>query len=170
MVRPAMEKDLPAIESVYAAARAYMCANGNPHQWSDWGYPEHELLVVDIKKRQLYVIVEGGTVHGVFAFVRGEDPTYAVIADGCWPNALPYATLHRVAGDGTVKGIFTQAFEFALSQADEIRVDTHHDNKTMQHVVEKHGFRRCGVIYLASGDPRIAYQYSKERKPTYENV
>ena len=34
--------------------------------------------------------------------------------------------------------------------------------ESMRHTLEKNGFRRCGIIYLKSGDPRIAYQYSKE--------
>jgi hypothetical protein len=29
----------------------------------------------------------------------------------------------------------------------------------MQHVVEKHGFQRRGIIYIADGTPRIAYEY-----------
>jgi hypothetical protein len=28
----------------------------------------------------------------------------------------------------------------------------------MQHNIEKHGFTYCGIIYLASGDKRLAYQ------------
>jgi hypothetical protein len=28
----------------------------------------------------------------------------------------------------------------------------------MQHVISKAGFRYCGIIYLASGDERLAYQ------------
>ena len=154
-------QDLPAIERVYDAARAYMRSSGNHLQWAD-GYPRPALLKSDIEKGQLFVIKEQGTVCGVFAFILGNDPTYAVIEDGQWLNDRPYGAIHRIAGNGTVKGIFAQAFAFALSRTDEIRVDTHHDNKTMQHVVEKHGFRRCGIIHLENGDPRIAYQYSKE--------
>ena len=37
-------------------------------------------------------------------------------------------------------------------------IDTHEKNKTMQHVVEKLGFKRCGIIYIEDGTPRIAYQ------------
>ena len=58
--------------------------------------------------------------------------------------------------------MFTKAFDFCRSNIDEVRIDTHRDNKTMQHVVTKHGFKRCGIIYLENGAPRIAYQYSKE--------
>lgn len=162
MIRPAQKSDLPAIEQVYAAARAYMVKSGNPHQWGD-GHPHRELLEDDIEKGNLYVCEIDGEIRGSFALLFGDDPTYNYIEDGRWPNDLPYATIHRIASDGQVKGIFTQCFEYALSRADEIRIDTHHDNKTMQHVVQKHGFRRCGIIYLENGDPRIAYQYSKEK-------
>ena len=167
MIRLAEKSDLDAVEKVYAAARAYMRSSGNPTQWVD-GYPRRELLESDIEKRQLYVIVENGEIHGVFAFILGADPTYAYIEDGSWPNGRPYGTIHRIASDGAVKGMFTRAFDFCRAQTDEIRIDTHHDNKTMQHVVIKHGFTRCGIIYLKNGDPRIAYQYSKEAN--HENL
>ena len=39
-----------------------------------------------------------------------------------------------------------------------IRIDTHLDNRIMQHVIKKYGFTYCGIIYLASGDERLAYQ------------
>ena len=162
MIRLAETKDLDAIVKVYAAARAYMAASGNPHQWGDSGYPHRDLLEEDIEKRRLYVIEENGAVHAVFAFMFGDDPTYAYIEDGQWPNSKPYGTIHRIASDGQIKGMFTKAFDYCRSRIDEIRIDTHHDNKTMQHVVTKHGFVRCGIIYLENGDPRIAYQYSKE--------
>ncbi len=161
-IRLAKTEDLPAVERVYAAARAYMARSGNPHQWGNGGYPEHSLLESDIEKQQLYVIEDEGAVHAVFAFMLGDDPTYAVIEEGSWPNDRPYGTIPRIASDGQIRGVFTRAFAFAQSKCEEIRVDTHHDNKTMQHVVTKHGFVRCGIIYLENGDPRIAYQFSKE--------
>jgi len=37
-------------------------------------------------------------------------------------------------------------------------MDTHADNKPMQHLAEKHGFTRCGIIYTGDGSPRIAYE------------
>lgn len=38
-------------------------------------------------------------------------------------------------------------------------IDTHRDNKIMQHNITKHSFTYCGIIYLLSGDERLAYQY-----------
>lgn len=162
MIRLAQPRDLDAIEAVYAAARAYMAASGNPHQWGDSGYPHRDLLAADIEKKRLYAITEKDEIHGVFAFMLGDDPTYGYIEDGSWPNDKPYGTIHRIASDGQIKGMFTRAFDFCRERADEVRIDTHRDNKTMQHVVQKHGFKRCGIIYLENGDPRIAYQFSKE--------
>ena len=41
-----------------------------------------------------------------------------------------------------------------------IRIDTHHDNCIMKHILTKDGFTECGVIYLECGDPRDAYHYT----------
>ena len=59
-----------------------------------------------------------------------------------------------------MKGLFSQCLEFCRTICPEIRVDTHHDNRTMQHLAEKYGFQRCGIIYVRDGSPRIAYQYA----------
>lgn len=165
-IRPAQYEDLPRILEIYSIGRAYMRATGNMLQWAG-GYPQEEVLTADIEKKQLFVCEENASLHGVFAFILGEDPTYGYI-DGNWPNQKPYGTIHRIASDGTVKGLVAMAKNFGQNFIDEIRIDTHHDNHTMQHVVEKNGFRRCGIIYLENGDPRIAYQWSEEQK--HENI
>ena len=157
-IRPAKYEDLPRIQEIYAIGRAYMRSTGNMLQWAG-GYPQENVLMDDIAKQQLFICEDDSAVHGVFAFILGQDPTYGYI-EGQWPNNKPYGTIHRIASDGTVKGLVTMARDFALRFIDEIRIDTHHDNHTMQHVVTKNGFRQCGIIYLENGDPRIAYQYS----------
>ena len=161
MIRLAQFSDLDILEKVYSAARAFMRASGNMLQWVD-GYPQRKLLEKDIQKKQLFVIEENGAVHGVFAFILGSDPTYAYIENGQWPNSKPYGTIHRIGTDGTIHGAVKTACDFALQYMDEVRADTHADNKPMQHTLSKTGFKRCGIIYLANGDPRIAYQYSQE--------
>ena len=161
MIRPARENDLNTIESIYNTARAFMRASGNMNQWIN-GYPDRGMLENDIRNSHLFVIEENATVHGVFALILGDDPTYAYIEDGQWLNDRPYGTIHRIGHDGVIHGAVKAARDFALQYVDNVRADTHADNKPMQHVLEKNGFRRCGVIYLENGDPRIAYHYSKE--------
>ena len=48
--------------------------------------------------------------------------------------------------------------DFCFAHDVNIRIDTHRDNLIMQHNLLKHGFAYCGIIYLASGDTRLAYQ------------
>lgn len=153
-------EDLERILYIYDVAKQYMRRSGNLNQWNGT-YPDSDTLVQDIQKEQLYVYKQAGMVHAVFVLQLNEEPNYAHIEDGNWLNEEPYCTIHRIASDGIVKGIFEKCLEFCKCGHDNIRVDTHHDNHTMQHVVEKYGFRRCGIIYLASGDPRIAYHYVK---------
>lgn len=38
--------------------------------------------------------------------------------------------------------------EYCFSKIDNIRMDTHTDNKPMQNFMIKHGFKHVGTIYL----------------------
>lgn len=148
--------DLPAVMGIYAYARAQMKANGNPHQWGDTNPPE-TTIVNDIQNRNSYVMEKNGVICGVFAFIIGEDPTYRTI-EGQWKRDGVYGTIHRIAGGEGAKGVFQHCLQFCESKIPNIRIDTHRDNRIMQHLIEKHGFERCGIIHLADGSPRIAYQ------------
>lgn len=153
----AKEADLPRILEIYDIAKAYMRANGNPNQWNGV-YPDPETLRTDIEKQRLYVYKRDGRIHGVFMLLLEEEPTYAYIEDGSWREEAPYGTIHRLAGDGEVKGLFAKCVAFCEKKVPYLRADTHFDNHTMQHLLEKNGFERRGIIYLKNGDPRIAYQ------------
>ena len=153
-IRPAVQADLYQIEKIYAQARRFMAENGNPTQWGN-DYPRRELLEADIKAQNLYVAEADSEIYGVFLFVIGEDPTYGYIEDGTWRSDSTYGTIHRIAS--CASGVFAAAVAFGRSQCPHLRVDTHADNKPMQHLAEKHGFSRRGIIYVADGTPRIAY-------------
>lgn len=150
--------DLDRILEIYDIAKQYMRDSGNPNQWNG-AYPDRETLMSDIEKQQLYVWKQQGTIHAVFVLLLEEEPTYAYIEGPGWLNDEPYGTIHRIAGDGTVKGVFERCMEFCKEKVRNIRIDTHHDNHTMQHLAEKYGFQKCGIIYLKNGNPRIAYHY-----------
>lgn len=153
----AKEADLPRILEIYDIAKAYMRASGNPNQWNG-AYPDPETLRTDMEKQRLYVYKKNGRIHGVFMLLLEEEPTYAYIEDGSWREEAPYGTIHRLAGDGEVKGLFAKCVAFCEKKVPYLRADTHFDNHTMQHLLEKNGFERRGIIYLKNGDPRIAYQ------------
>ena len=156
-IRTAQTADLPAIQKIYSHARAFMKQTGNASQWGDH-WPPEALLETDIAAQRLYVVETPDGVHGVFALIFGDDPTYAVIEDGAWLSDTPYATVHRVASDGTVRGIFQAVLSFCQAQASHLRIDTHPDNHVMQHLILKNGFQQCGIIYAGDGTSRIAYE------------
>ncbi|MEA4912397.1 MAG: N-acetyltransferase [Oscillospiraceae bacterium] len=143
------------MERIYAAARAAMIRGGNPHQWG-LTHPSAAVLRADIEENRSYICVDGGRTCGVFALIFGADPTYAVI-DGAWHADRPYAAIHRLAADGRVPGIFDACLAFAKVRSDCLRADTHADNRIMQHLLTTRGFLRCGIIRIADGSPRIAY-------------
>ena len=159
-IRKAEKGDFPAVLAVYDAARKYMRENGNPTQWG-MNHPSESLLRADAEKGQLYVIEENGDIHGVFAFIVGDDPTYKYIENGSWLSESEYGTLHRVASDCKVKNVFGTALEYCENTLGvrHIRVDTHENNLKMRHCIEKNGFSYRGIIYIPSdGTPRFAYE------------
>lgn len=157
-VKKATVSQLSEIESVYERARSYMRDTGNMVQWAG-GYPPREVILSDMEKGNLFVIMSD-SVEAVFAFINGDDPTYGYI-EGEWLNTLPYCAVHRVASAGKTKGMLSAIMDYCFTQCSNIKIDTHEDNKVMQHQLEKYGFKSCGTIYLESGDPRIAYQMKK---------
>lgn len=161
MIRTATLQDLPRLLEIYTAARAFMRAHGNLHQW-DGSYPDAPTLQEDIARQQLYVVETDSYIHGCFALIGGIEPTYHCIEGGNWRSDAPYGTIHRIASDGTEKGIFDQCAWFASQYFDHLRVDTHADNYPMQGAVEKFGFVYCGVIHLADGSPRMAYEWLRD--------
>lgn len=160
VVRKAIGADLPEILDIYEKAREFMKLSGNETQWGD-NYPGKDLLEGDIAAGNLYVIVKGAAgsgnpICGVFVLVIGDDPTYQEIIGG-WHKDELYGTIHRIAGDGKTGGVFAACIEFCSQQCDYLRIDTHENNKVMQHMVEKHGFSYCGIIHVEDGSERLAY-------------
>lgn len=154
-IRKAEMGELDAIMEVYAAARQFMREHDNPTQWKG-GYPYRDVLQEDIEIGQLYTVTQDDAIVGVFAFIPGTDPTYGYI-EGAWHHDGPYAAIHRVAGNGKAKGVLAACVAFCAQKSPHLRIDTHADNYVMQQALGKLGFSRCGIIYLETGDPRIAF-------------
>lgn len=157
-IRLAEAEDLPGLRRIYAAAREFMAKHGNAAQWGA-NFPPDELLLSHISRRELYVFEEisGGNLHAAFALVRGEDPAYQKI-DGSWLSSSPYLTIHRVASDGTARGIFSAIVKFAEKICSHLRADTHEKNAAMRAALIKNGFSERGEVRLADGSPRLAYE------------
>ena len=156
-VRKATESDHTIIMSIYRYAQDYMIQSGNPNQWGHF-YPESELIVNDIKEGACMVICDESGIHGVFALFEGLEPTYQYIENGEWLNDEPYYVIHRIASSPKAHGVMREVLRFAFTMTDNIRIDTHRDNQTMRRLLARYGFIECGIIYLANGDERLAFQ------------
>ena len=157
-IRKSKPEDLPRLMEIFAHARSFMVSTGNPDQWAE-DYPGRELLLKDIGSSDSYVVQAGSAVVATFVLRAGDDPTYRVIYDGEWPDDGPYATIHRIASDGSRKGILHLVMKFALERFTSIRIDTHRDNRVMRAAILREGFRYCGIIRCWNGTERLAYQY-----------
>ena len=164
-IRKSTEKDFPAIMEIYAYARCFMAEHGNPNQWGSTNWPPEELIHSDIAAGNSYVCTDDEKVVGTFYFIHGKDidPTYAVIENGAWLDDGAYGVIHRLAGDGSVKGIGEACIEWAYECCGHLRVDTHGDNKVVQNLLKKLGFTHCGTIYVEEDDyPRLAFEKVNE--------
>ncbi len=164
-IRKAQLQDLKQIMAVLDAARQIMRSDGNTGQWIN-GYPSEEVVIDDINNGYGYVVTDDSNdnkndIVAYFAFIPSPEPTYAKIYGGQWlDDTLPYHVVHRIGSTPTSHGIFKTIMDwcFANDEHRNIKIDTHRDNRIMQHCILSYGFTYCGIIYLTSGDERLAYQ------------
>ena len=155
-IRKTEHSDLPKVMEIFETARNFMKRSGNPTQWND-SYPSEEVIISDIQNGVSYVIIDNDRIVGTFVFIEGEEPTYSDI-DGCWLNDKPYGTIHRIASDGSTKGIADECLRFCKMNNQNIRIDTHRDNSVMLNWINRSGFKKCGIIHVSDGTPREAFQ------------
>jgi len=155
-IRKTTLHDLPEVCGIYEQARDFMRASGNPNQWKDRD-PSREVIERDIRKEASYVCVSDDAIVAVFYFNIEREPTYEKI-DGKWLNDDPYGVVHRVARTGDAHGAGAFCLNWCLGKFSNIRIDTHRDNAPMRRLLDSYGFTYCGIIWLANGDERMAFQ------------
>ncbi len=158
VIRKATVADVAEILLVMEAAKGIMRAAGNLHQWVG-GYPSETVILKDIECKGGYVVEDDRKTVGYFAFLPSPEPTYNRIEEGEWmDDSRPFHVVHRIASYPDVHHVLKDILDFCFSVDENIRIDTHRDNLIMQHNLVKNGFKYCGIIYLESGDERLAYQ------------
>lgn len=163
-IRHSEMSDYEKMLAIYARARDFMAATGNPRQWNTT-WPPAELIKQDIEggENSFVAVDEEGDIVATFFFMMGHDQTYDFIEDGEWKQDGPYGVVHRIAVSGKVKGAGAYCLNWAYDNCHKngrtLRIDTHCDNKIMQNLVTRLGFEYCGIIYVREdNDPRYAYE------------
>ena len=161
-LKKATMQDHPIACTFLSQARAYQRAQGFV-QWTD-NNPNEQTLAADIAAGKGYLLCQADTPIGyVYIDLTGE-PVYRHLTEGAWGTDAPYAAVHRVAfgesarGKGASRPLFACIKALAAEHGlGVIRIDTHRDNKLMQHVLEREGFVYRGVVHYGTAE-RIAYE------------
>ena len=162
---PTKTENLPSIMGIVKDAQTYLAAQ-QIDQWQD-GYPNEAILLKDISTQESYIVKnERDVIMGTTMFTTRAEPTYTNI-EGSWITAssAKYGVIHRMAVGATYRKLGVAKFIFSTceqklkdSQVASMRIDTHKDNKGMQGLLQKLGYTYCGIIYLADGYKRLAFE------------
>ena len=161
-IRLAFPNEVDAIMQVIEEAKKCLADAGST-QWQN-GYPNTETIIDDIISGQAYVALEEGELLAYAAVTKSPEKAYEAIYDGNWEGKeAEYLVFHRiaVASDVQGKGVAQTFLEGLIEGFDyqDFRSDTHDQNKVMQHIFEKLGFKQVGKVPV-DGE-RLAYQKVK---------
>ena len=162
-IRLSKPNDLPTLMDIFHEAQCTIAQLGID-QWQN-GYPSDEVIAQDIAQNRSYVVEQESSIAGTFVLVETE-PTYEHIYEGK-RHEQDYIAIHRVAvkvacrGTGVAEAIIGYAADQAKAMCRHaLRIDTHKGNLPMRRMLEKQGFQYRGMIFLADGSPRVAYEKS----------
>lgn len=158
MIRLASINDLDTIMSMIEEGRKHIASYNIP-QWIN-GYPSINTIKEDIDLNRGYVLIDNDEIVSYFVVLE-YDPCYDKI-DGKWLDEGNYVAIHRTVTKYFDKGLGSKMFDEIKLKYDHIRVDTHEGNISMNKCLLKNNFVYCGVIYLADGSPRNAYEFIKK--------
>ncbi len=131
-------------------------------QWQD-GYPNPEVVKVDLDKGYGYIMTEDDKVVAYCALMINDEPAYAEL-QGKWLSDGDFVVFHRVAvaqshlGRGISKQMLKYIEQFALeNNIYSIKADTNYDNAAMLALFEKSGYQYCGEVNFR-GSSRKAFE------------
>ena len=161
-IRLAFPNEVDAVMQVIEEAKKCLAEAGST-QWQN-GYPNTDTIIEDIISGQAYVALEEGELLAYVAVTKSPEKAYEAIYDGAWEGKeTEFLVFHRiaVASDVQGQGVAQTFLEGLIEGFDylDFRSDTHANNKTMQHIFEKLGFKQVGKVPV-DGE-RLAYQKVK---------
>lgn len=163
ILRKSVTEDIPAILEIVRDAQEAL-HNLGIDQWQN-GYPSVSVIENDIAAGNSYVLVRDDEIVATAAVLFSGEPTYADIHNGEWITDHEYAVVHRLAVKqqykqaGTASYLMDNIEEIVIDYGmRSIRIDTHEGNVPMHGLLQKKGYKVCGIIYLADGNQRVALE------------
>ena len=130
-------------------------------QWTE-AYPILPDSAEDIETQRAWLLREGDTVLGYLCLDFDGEPAYDAITGGSWLCDEPYAVLRRLALNARGRGLTRVLFDLAAERSREqgityLRLNIGLQNSRMQHILEKVGFEKRGII-IFQGSGKFAYE------------
>ena len=157
--RKATHADIDRIAEIisYASQRLH---KAGIDQWQR-GYPNRQSVENDVNNGVGMVLSLGNEILAYGAVIFTGEKAYDDLTGGEWltrsnTTAPRYAVIHRLCvseifvGMGFAKQFVQAAEAMATERAESMRIDTHADNRTMQHLMRSMGYTYCGIIYFES--------------------
>lgn len=143
-------------------------------QWTD-DYPNLKTVLEDINNNSAYFFVKDNSPFGYTYIGFDGEVTYKEI-QGNWKSNQPYAVIHRLAfekvaqGKSLSKDTFQVIKDFVSSKGiHSIRIDTHEENKKMQHILKREGYQYCGIVTIPGGI-RLGYELVFDKESFKKNI
>jgi len=162
MIRKAKHEDIPLIMKMTKACAQFMQSQ-DIYQWNEH-YPSQEAFESDIKRDELWVLIEESILVGSIVISTFMDEEYQPI-DWLTQSKNNYY-IHRLAvhpdyqKKGFAKKMMNFAEDFAKTQnATSVRLDTFSQNKRNQRFYENRGYQRLGNIYFPKQSEHPFYCY-----------
>lgn len=160
LLEPAQPNDAAECYRIIDEGRMFQKEQGFI-QWTD-DYPNEKTIMDDIDVKKGYILTSDHRIAGYMCIDFDGEPAYADI-EGAWNSDLPYAVVHRMAFGSEYRGCGLSGIAWSLIEklciskgVHYIRVDTDPQNKRMQHILEKNGFSKCGIV-IFQGSGKLAY-------------
>ncbi len=162
-IRLTQERDLPAIDQIFALGRERQHSEGNYSQWRE-DYPTIAVVCEDIKNGTGFVCVDDAdtTVLGTWA-LGDYEAVYDHLKSGALSAERDYKVIHRM---GTMPGHGAGVFIMQSLQENYpyLRVDTFEKNSSMIRLLKKVGFKQCGVAYYEGFGDMITFDYVRPER------
>lgn len=167
-IKQAKMGDLNQIMEILRDGRNQLAEQGID-QWQG-DYPNEEHIKEDIEKGFAYLVQsDDDETVGALSIVEAPDHSYDELHGDWLIDTDKYVVIHRVAihsnhaGKGYASQLFTSVIDYIKNNRKDIktiRIDTHVDNKIMQHLIAKNGFTKVGELHGVYRPEENSYVYA----------